>query len=177
MPEELIERIKRKDRKAQFEFYQRYSVPLFRLTYRYITNEQDAGSIVNMAFFKIFGHIRDFNYKDPDSLMAWMKKIVINESLMFLRQKFTYAELDGNTAKDLLFDNLPEDHLILEDYYTLIRKLPYDLRTVFNLHALDGFSHNEIANHLKIKEASSRAYLSKARKMLQNYIIKRISDG
>lgn len=96
---------------------------------------------------------------------------------MFLRQKFTYAELDGNTAKDLLFDNLPEDHLILEDYYTLIRKLPDDLRTVFNLHALDGFSHNEIANHLKIKEASSRAYLSKARKMLQNYIIKRISDG
>ena len=177
MPEELIERIKRKDRKAQFEFYQRYSVPLFRLTYRYITNEQDAGSIVNMAFFKIFYNIREFNYKDQNSLMAWMKKIVINESLMFLRQKFTYAELDGNTAKDLLFDNLPEDHLILEDYYTLIRKLPDDLRTVFNLHALDGFSHNEIANHLKIKEASSRAYLSKARKMLQNYIIKRISDG
>lgn len=96
---------------------------------------------------------------------------------MFLRQKFTYTELDGNTVKDMLVENLPEDHLILEDYYNLIRKLPDDLRTVFNLHALDGFSHIEIANQLNIKESSSRAYLSKARKMLQNYLIKKHSDG
>jgi len=172
MFEELLERVRRKDRKAQHEFYQQFSVRLFRLTYRYISNEQDAGSIVNLAFFKIFDHIREFNYQDQKSMLAWMKKIVINESLIFLRQRFTYVELDRNITKELLIESLPEDHLILEDYYNLIRKLPDDLRTVFNLYALDGFSHKEIANELNIKEASSRVYLTRARKMLQNYLTK-----
>lgn len=167
---ELLERVKRKDRKAQREFYQLFSVRMFRLTYRYITNEQDAGSIVNMAFFKIFDHISEFNYKDEKSMLAWMKKIVINESLMFLRQRFTYVELDGNITRELLNNSLPDDDLILEDYFNLIRKLPEDMRTVFNLYALDGFSHKEIAGHLKIKEESSRVYLTRARKMLQNYL-------
>jgi RNA polymerase sigma-70 factor, ECF subfamily len=172
MFEELLERVRRKDRKAQHEFYQRYSVQMFRLTYRYITDEQDAGSIVNMAFFKIFDHIREFNYQDQKSMLAWIKKIVINESLMFLRQRFTYVELEGNLTNDLFIESRPEDNLILEDYYKLIRKLPDDLRTVFNLFALDGFSHKEIARQLNIKEARSRVYLTRARKMLQNYLIK-----
>lgn len=172
MTAELLERIKRKERKAQHEFYQQFSVRLFRMVYRYVINEQDAGSIVNMAFFRIFGHIGEFKYNDEKSMMSWMKKIVINEALMFLRQRFTYDEIDENISKVLLTESIPEDNLILEDYYTLIRRLPDDLRTIFNLYAIDGFSHKEIAGRLGIKEASSRVYLTRARKMLRNYLTK-----
>jgi RNA polymerase sigma-70 factor (ECF subfamily) len=57
-----------------------------------------------------------------------------------------------------------------EDYYQLIRRLPHDFRTVFNLYAIDGYSHKEIAEELGIKETSSRVYLNRARKLLQEYI-------
>ena len=172
MSEELLERVRRKDRKALQEFYKQHSICLFRLVYRYVNNEQDAASIVNMAFFKIFDHIRGFNYQDHQSMLSWMKKIAINEALMFLRQRFTYADLDESITKDLLNESLPEDDLMLEDYYKLIRNLPDDLRTVFNLYAMDGFSHKEIASKLNLKEASSRVYLTRARRILQKFLIK-----
>lgn len=178
MTEELLEQVRRKDRKAQKEFYQRFSVQLFRLVYRYVNNEQDAESIVNIGFFKIFNHLNGFVYQGETSMLAWMKRVVINEALMFLRQHFTYCELDESKAEDLLIESLPEDHLMLEDYYQLIQKLPDDLRTVFNLYAIDGFSHKEIASQLSIKEASSRVYLTRARKMLQDYLMKnQLHDG
>jgi RNA polymerase sigma factor (sigma-70 family) len=173
MTEKLLEQVKRKDRKSQQEFYQQFSVRLFRLVYRYVNNEQDAGSIVNMGFFKIFDHIREFIYQDEKSMLTWMKKIVINEALMFLRQRITYNELDESKAENIRAESLPEEHLTLEDYYQFIRKLPDDLRTVFNLYAIDGFSHKEIASQLNIKEASSRVYLTRARKMLQDYLTKK----
>jgi RNA polymerase sigma-70 factor, ECF subfamily len=170
MIEILLERVKRKDRRAQQEFYHRFSVDLFRLAYRYVTNEQDAGSIVNTGFFKIFNHMEEFTYKGPESMQAWMKKVIINEALMFLRQRILYQEAVEGREEDLLNDSFSDDRLILEDYYILIRKLPADLRTVFNLYAIDGFSHKEIAGQLNIKEASSRVYLTRARRMLQNYL-------
>jgi RNA polymerase sigma-70 factor, ECF subfamily len=178
MTEILLERIRRRDRKAQQEFYQLFSVRLFRLAYRYVVNEQDAGSIVNMGFFKIFNHIQEFVYQGDISMQAWMKRIVINEALMFLRQRISYNELDEANPGQILPESIPEDNLTAEDYYRLIRNLPDDLRTVFNLFAIDGFSHKEIATRLNIKENSSRVYLTRARKILQHEITnKQRHDG
>lgn len=168
----LLDRIKENDRKALHEFYQKFSVRLFRLAYRYVTNEQDAGSIVNMSFYKIFSHIHEFEYKDDKSILAWMNKIVVNEALMLLRQHISYKETNESNLEKFKTDDFPEDNLALEDCYQLIRRLPDDLRTVFNLFAIDGFSHKEIAAQLNIRESSSRTYLTRARKMLQDGIIK-----
>lgn len=173
MNEELLERVKRKDRKSQKEFYQQFSEQMFRLVYRYVCNEQDAGSIVNMGFYKIFEHVNEFTYQCEKSTLSWMKRIVINEALMFLRKRIIYEELKDNEAENLTAKSFPEENLMLEDYYRLIRSLPNDLRTVFNLYAIDGFSHKEIAGQLNIKEASSRVYLTRARKILQDFITKK----
>jgi len=167
---ELLEKLKRNDRKAQLEFYGRFSVLMFRLAYRYVNNEQDAGSIVNSSFFKIFSHITEFSYSGEKALTAWVKKIAVNESLMFLRQKISFCELDENSQEDTIILNACENNLNAEDYYQLIRRLPEDLRAVFNLHSIEGFSHKEIALQLGIKESSSRVYLTRARKLLQEYL-------
>lgn len=170
MTEILIHKICKDDKKAQKEFYFRYSTQMFCLTFRYVSNEQDAASIVNSGFYKIFSNIRDFIYNNEKSLISWMSKIIINEALMFLRQQIIYTESDDliHSTSD---DFLPQTKLIMEDYYNLIRELPDDLRIVFNLYAIDGYSHKEIAAKLNIKESSSRVYLTRARNMLRQKLL------
>jgi RNA polymerase sigma-70 factor (ECF subfamily) len=167
MIEQLLDSVKRKQRKAQQDFYYKYSVQLFRLSHRYVNNEDDAGSIVNSSFYKIFENIDKFIYINERSLLAWMKRIVINEALIFLRAKFHYIELQNAENELIGKEGITDNHLILEDYYNLIKDLPDDLRTVFNLYAIDGFSHKEIGEQLNIKESSSRVYLTRARSILQ----------
>ncbi len=172
MTQELLNGVKNRERKAQYEFYRQFSVRIFRLVYRYVSNEQDAGSIVNTAFYKIFNNIGEFSYRDEVSMLAWMKRIAVNEALMFLRQRVHYSEINEELLKDIPADAVIEDNLLLEDYYKMIMRLPDDLRTVFNLYALEGFNHNEISVQLKISESSSRVYLMRARKLLQKYLTK-----
>lgn len=145
---------------------------MFRLAYRYVDNEQDAANIVNTGFYKIFSNINRFIYRNEMSLIVWMKKIITNEALFFLRQRFTYHEIEDIQSEILYSEDAPDNNLMLEDYYRLIRELPHDLRTVFNLFAIEGYSHKEIAELLDIKEASSRVYLSRARKILQEKLTK-----
>ena len=168
MTEILIHRIIKKEKKAQEEFYKKYSPQMFRLIYRYVKNEADAGSILNMGFFKIFSKIEGIIYINEISFVSWMKKIMINEALMFLRQNDHFINIES-CHDELPQDetNCPDTDLMIEDYYLLIRQLPQDLRTVFNLFAIDGFSHKEIAAELKISESSSRVYLTRARKLLK----------
>jgi len=172
MSEILIHRIITNEKKAQEEFYKKYSPQMFRLVYRYVRNEADAASILNIGFFKIFSKIQGMNYINEISFIGWMKKIMINESLMYLRQNDHFIDID--TCFEELHpdeENCPETGLMLEDYYLMIRQLPDDLRTVFNLFAIDGFSHKEIAAELKISESSSRVYLSRARTLLKRSLI------
>jgi RNA polymerase sigma factor (sigma-70 family) len=168
MTEILIHRVIKKEKKAQEEFYKKYSPQMFRLIYRYVKNEADAGSILNIGFFKIFSKIERVIYINEISFIAWMKKIMINESLMFLRQNDHFINIDT------CFEDFPRDEasspdtgLMIEVYYFLIRELPQDLRTVFNLFAIEGFSHKEIAAELNISESSSRVYLTRARALLK----------
>ena len=168
MSEILIQRIITKEKKAQEEFYKKYSPQMFRLIYRYVKNEADAASILNIGFFRIFSKIHGLNYINEISFIGWMKKIMINESLMFLRQNDHFKDIE-TCFEELPPDegNCPDSGLMLEDYYLLIRQLPQDLRTVFNLFAIDGFSHKEIAANLNISESSSRVYLTRARALLR----------
>jgi RNA polymerase sigma-70 factor (ECF subfamily) len=123
-----------------------------------------------MGFFHIFKNIGKFNYKSDLCTIGWMEKIVINEALMFLRKKLVYNNPCHAENVEYMTGGQSDDNLIAEDYYKLIMRLPCVLRTVFNLYAIDGFSHKEIAGELGIEEESSRVYLSRARKMLQGYL-------
>lgn len=167
MIEKLLSSLKRKSRKAQEEFYKRYSARMFSISYRYVINEQDAGSIVNNGFYKIFANIDKLTDVNEQQLIGWMKRIVINVALMLLRSRARYPELK-NAEEEIIVDaEITDESLVLEDYYNLIKNLSNEVRTVFNLYAIDGYSHKEIAAQLDIKESSSRVYLSRARKILQ----------
>ncbi len=170
MIEKLFFPLKQKKRKAQQEFYDRYSNQMFLLAYRYVNNEQDAGSVVNIGFFNFFSNWDKFSYINERALVSQMKKIIINEALKFLRSKIAYDDIDETKSDIFNADNISENNLLLEDYYNLIKELPSDLRTVFNLFVIEGFSHKEIAEKLFIKESSSRVYLTRARKILQKKI-------
>lgn len=166
--EKLLDKIKSKNIKAQKEFYYKYAAHMYNVAYRYVNNEIDAGSIVNYAFFKIFENINGFTYNNEKSLIAWMKKIVANESLGYIRKRIEFDEITDNRIEAHV--TVPESSLDLEAYYKLIEELPDDYKTVFNLYAIEGFSHEEISKSLNIKASSSRVYLTRARKLLQEKI-------
>lgn len=163
----LLNSFKKNRRKTQQSFYEKYASRMFVLAYRYVHNEQDAGSIVNNGFYKIFKNIDKLSNINEEKLIAWMRRIMINEALMLLRSRAKYPEMKTAEEEVIVDVELSDEGLVLEDYHKMIRNLPNELKTVFNLYAIDGYSHKEIAKQLVIKESSSRVYLSRARKMLQ----------
>lgn len=162
-----IKQLKRNNQKTQQEFYKKFSMLLFRVAYRYVNNEQDAGSIVNIGFYNIFQNIHRFTYTNEAMLVTWMKKIIVNEALTVLRKKHEYTNIDEVDFEISQNDYHTDNILAAEDYYRMIQNLPNNLRTVFNLYAIEGYSHSEIACKLAIEESSSRVYLMRARKSLQ----------
>lgn len=172
MNEEILSQLKQNNIKAQYELYKKYSVMMFNIAYRYVNNEQDVGSIVNIAFYKIFKTIGSFIYYNEAGFIAWIKKIIINEALCFIRQRINYVDLDEKSSQDAFETIQPDATLNYNDYLKILLKLPDDLRAVFNMYAIDGYSHKEIAEKLNISESGSRVYLTRARKLLRDHIIK-----
>jgi RNA polymerase sigma-70 factor (ECF subfamily) len=165
-----VKQLKRKNQKTQHEFYKKFSSFLFRVAYRYVNNEQDAGSIVNTGFYNIFQNIGKFTYTNQEMLVAWMRKIIINEALTVLRKKHEYTNVEDLNYEIPQPSYHADNNLTAEDYYKMIQSLPNNLRTVFNLYAIEGYSHKEIASKLGIEESSSRVYLVRARKSLQELL-------
>jgi RNA polymerase sigma-70 factor (ECF subfamily) len=168
--QELIEKIKNNDRKAQEQVYKKYGDKMFLTCYRYSGNEDDAAEILNTGFYKAFKNIGSFIYYNEKAFEGWLKKIMVNEALTFLRSKkrneisFDSDQFLSNTL------SVSEDHLTDEDYYFLIQKLPEGYRVIFNLFAIEGYNHNEISELLNISESTSRSQLSRARESLRKLI-------
>ncbi|MDX9769833.1 MAG: sigma-70 family RNA polymerase sigma factor [Tenuifilaceae bacterium] len=165
-----IKQLKHNNTKTQHQFYQMFSPHLFRVAYRYVNNEQDAASIVNSGFYNVFKNIHTFTYTNNQMLLGWMKKIVVNEALTLLRKKNVFtsiSEMDNNEPQTELQS---DTNLTAEDYYKMIQELPSEQRTVFNLYVIDGYNHKEIAIRLGIEESSSRVYLLRARRALQQLL-------
>lgn len=160
------------DKKAQELLFAGYSDRMYRLSYRYVRTQPDAEDVMIAAFTKVFREIGKFSHSGEGSLEAWIRKIVVNESLMWLRQRHNFMMAENI---DL---NFPEPDLSLltsleaEDILTMISRLPTGYRTVFNLFVIDGFNHKEIASMLEITENTSRSQLFKAKSLLQKMLIR-----
>jgi len=160
------------DRKSQKYLYETFSNPIFRLLMRYVRKEDDAQDLLVTGFTKAFENIGEFEFRGKGSLGKWIRRIMVNEALMFLRSKkenFYLTDMDG---KELVAIGQIESDLGAEDIFSLILELPTGYRTVINLHLIEGYSHKEIAVMLGISESTSKSQLSKARKQLQSKIIK-----
>lgn len=163
--QELINGCLAGEARAERLFYDKFYRMVLGVTSRYALDQQQAVDYLNRTFLTIFRNLRQ--YRGEGSLSAWIKSVCINECLSQLRIKRnqSYAEIpDHNEAS---VNPAALCSLQMEDLVRLIQTLPIVPRTVFNLTAVEGFSHAEVAKKLGIKENNSRYHLRQARLQLQ----------
>jgi len=167
--DDLIKGCKRGDRRAQQRLFDLYSSRMFGVCLRYVKNTMQAEDVLVISFTRIFERIDQF--KGEGSFEGWIRRVVVNEALTALRRnRLMMAETDLEYA-----DRQPDykglsDHLEAEDLLKLIERLPPGYRIVFNMYAIDGYSHKEIAEQLGIRENTSKSQLSRARAYLQKLL-------
>lgn len=159
---------------AQNRLYDAFVKRFFRLCLRYVPQHTDAEEVLMNGFLKIFRSLQNFEYRDDQGMEAWMKRIMVNEALMFLRQQKSLPVFaDESAADQIAHAERPDASVSAEAIYAAILDLPTGYRTVFNLYVMEGYSHEEIAQQLGISTGTSKSQLSKARQMLQQ-TLKRI---
>lgn len=147
--------------------YEKYIGQLTAVCSRYVVNEEDVKDVLQESFIKIFAAIGKFEYTGEGSLRAWLNKVVVNESLKFIR---TNGRLDFTTLSEDVA-GMPDDEPEITDVpasviFGFIRQLPDGYRAIFNLYAIEGKSHREIAGMLNIKESTSASQLHRAKALL-----------
>ena len=167
--DDLVKGCRRGDHHAQQRLYDLYSSRMYGVCCRYVKNTMQAEDILVMAFTKVFDRISQF--KGEGSFEGWIRRITVNEALNYLRKSRTMVvETDLEHAGRELDYNRLSDHLEAEDLLKMIEKLPPGYRIVFNMYAIDGYSHKEIADQLGISENTSKSQLSRARTYLQKLL-------
>lgn len=168
----LIKECSKNNRGAQKHLYNTYADVMMAVCYRYTKSLADAEDVLQEGFIKVFSNLHQF--KQDGELGAWIRKIMVNASLDYLKKHSRYR-------KDLNFEQLPmhpiatEDPVILMDtknLVELIRELPTGYQTVFNLVGIEGYNHIEAAQMLGISEQTSRSQYSRARSTLMKLLNK-----
>jgi len=168
----LIVGCKRKHRQAQYEVYNWLAPKMLSLCKRYINDEYEAEGVMISGFLKVFEKIEQFT--GAGSFEGWVRRIMVNESLLYIRKnKGMYIEVDIEEADREVNFELASKNLEAEDLVKLINQLPVGYKTVFNMFAIEGYSHKEIAKSLGVSENTSKSQLSRARAMLQKQIIEK----
>lgn len=167
--EHLIRRCRKGDQQAQKEVYDKFASKMLGVCLRYIKDASEAEDVMITAFVKIFERINQF--KAQGSFEGWIRRIMVNESLTYIRKhKSMYLEVDIELADQEPDYKTISDHLEANDLLQLIQQLPVGYRTVFNMYAIEGYSHKEIADALGINENTSKSQLSRARALLQKQL-------
>jgi len=167
---DLIDQCKSGDRKAQQQLFNQLSSPMMGVCIRYLKNTEDAEEVLLDGFYKMFRHLNRMTYQGEKSFFGWVKKIMINEALMRLRKNKEIRSVAINEEIDENLDVSPIKQLEVEDLLKIIQMIPIGYRTVFNLHEIEGYSHKEIGEALKISVGTSKSQLFKAKKLLQVYL-------
>ena len=159
----------RGDTSAMNVLYATYANYLTAVCARYIADDNDLKDVLPETFIRIFTQIHTFEFRGKGSLKAWLARIAVNESLTFLRNKIRERKMESfdDDPPDIIDETPPEvDKLSEQELLGLIRQLPIGYRTVFNLYAIEGKSHQEIGELLNIKADSSASQYHRAKNML-----------
>ena len=169
--QKAIEGCKRQDRICQKYIFDRWSEGMLMLCMRYVKNLADAEEMMLNGFFSFFKAIDRFEYNSDPGITAWLKKIMVNECLMFLRKRGELKIVEDKFAQEIVGDESFSSRMAAEEIYKEVLALPAGYRTVFNLFVVEGYSHKEIAGLLNITEGTSRSQLNKARTLLQKVVL------
>ncbi len=168
---EIISGCRQKKRRAQKALYDLYHPVLMGICLRYAKSNTEAEDILIMGLAKILDKISD--YSGRGSFEGWMRRIMINVAIHNYRQNLKHyftENFDDLTALDIGFDYI-HDNFSVNEIIRTIQELPDGYRIVFNLYAIEGYSHKEIAKKLSISESTSKTQLLKARRKLKQKLL------
>ncbi|MGB3617147.1 MAG: sigma-70 family RNA polymerase sigma factor [Catalinimonas sp.] len=165
----LLSDCRRGVRAAQRRLYEQHAAKMLVVCRRYLRDEYEAEDALLRAFAKVFQNLD--RYAATGSFEGWIRRIVVNEALMQVRkQKLMYAHVEAEVLDRTPDENSVDTALEADDLLQLVQRLPTGYRTVFNLYAIEGYSHQEIAEQLDISPGTSKSQLSRARALLQSYL-------
>jgi RNA polymerase sigma factor (sigma-70 family) len=154
----------------RYELYKRFSGKMFVVCKRYAGNKEDAQDYLQDGFIRVFQKLNTFQHNG--SLEGWIRRVIVHTCLNHLRSRKIMLDLPENTPlHDVNAPNALND-MSEQELLKMISQMPPGYRTIFNLYAIDGFDHAEIAKELSINEGTSRSQLAKARMYLKNTIEK-----
>ncbi|MDF2157202.1 sigma-70 family RNA polymerase sigma factor [Algoriphagus sp. CAU 1675] len=165
----LIKACLKGDRSAQRHLYDCYSGKFLAICIRYLKDREHAEDVMIEGFMKIFEKLPQFQAKG--SFEGWMKRIIVTQALMTLRSH-RHLMMEVNTEDEAMYadQHYELSHLETADLMDMVESLPVGYRTVFNLYAIEGYSHQEIAELLGITESTSKSQLNRARNSLKDKI-------
>ncbi len=174
---DLVKRASRRDAAAIKSIYDKYVQYLAAVCRSYVSSEDDVKDLLQESFLKIFSSLEKFEWRGEGSLKKWMRRIVVNESLMFLRSKVSFKEESLPEDAGMLYEQEPSvDDVSMGELMRLIGSLPTGYRTIFNLYVFEQKSHKEIASLLGISENTSYSQFSRAKALLAKKIKEYESD-
>ncbi len=166
----LVKGCKKNNRKSQQALYDHYCKKMFAVCLRYCRKAEDAEDVLQEAFVKVFTKISSF--RSESSLYYWIKKIVINTALNYQRSKlYLYPMVDVNELHYLSEKEFTLNNIHYNDLIKLLQSLPDGCRIIFNLYAIEGFQHKEIAEMLSISVGTSKSQYSRAKFLLKEKIL------
>lgn len=172
---ELIEGCKKNNRRCQEALYMKYFDVMYRMCVRYIKSEDETLSVLNTGFLKVFEKINSFEHKG--SFEGWVRRIIYHTMVQHFRSQKSYQKFIVLDTEDYVHPSggVPSSalgELYYEELLELLAELPPKAALVFRMHAIEGYTHPEIGEQLSMSENTSKWYLSKARKQLQELIKK-----
>lgn len=166
--EQLIAACKEKKAWAMKELYELYAPTMMGVCVRYVQNRETAKDVMQEGFIKVFTHIKQF--RGSGSFEGWMRRIFVTTALEHIRnEQPPYSDINEERT-DMIREEIEIsviEKLSAEEIMNCILELSTNLRLIFNLYAIEGYSHSEIANMLNIKESTSRTNYMRARRILQ----------
>ena len=162
---------------AQRQLYELFSESMLGVCFRYTKSMADAEDVLQDGFVKVFLHLHQ--YKAEGELGGWIRKIMVNTALNYLKKSRPYQSdlsFEDTSLHPVSTDN-PEISLQARDLAEMIRQLPTGYQTIFNLHAVEGYSHVEIGKMLGINEGTSRSQYARARALLISWLTRHQSSN
>lgn len=169
--QDVIDRCKQGEREAQFQLYKLYYKSMFNTSLRIIGDPNDAEDVMQEAFLNAFKKLN--TYEGKVSFGAWLKKIVVNRSLDYLKKrKVNFEELDERLSDEVESPMMETHEVDLAKIKQAIFQLPEGYRVVLSLYLLEGYDHDEISEILNISNSSSRSQLLRAKNKLRKLLNK-----
>jgi len=167
--EDLVLKCKAADRKAQELLYKQFASKMLAVCLRYATDKMEAEDMLQNGFVRVFGKIND--YRGDGSFEGWMRRIMVHSSIEYYRKHHKMIHVDiEESGYEQSVNAAAASSLEAKDLLAIIQQLPAGYRMVFNLYAVEGYSHREIAEIAGITEGASKSQLSRARNLLKQKI-------